>query len=97
MKNKRGISAIVATLMLILLAIVAFAIIATVIRQSVSKSSENIALSAKCLEIDMKVTKVINTTVRSGTDWTYNVTISRETGGDFPVTDFKIVFDEATG
>ena len=77
MKNKKGLSAIVATLLIILLAIIAFAIVATIVQNTAKKTAEKIELNQKCLDVVIHATEVVH---HEGT--TFNVTLSRSLGGD---------------
>ncbi len=76
-RDKKGLSAIVTTLIIILLAIAAFAIVAKVIMPLIQESTEKIKLSSECLDVDLQVTKVINETGGN-----YSVSLKRGTTGD---------------
>lgn len=89
MKNKKGLSAIVATLIIILLAIVAFAIISVVIRNTVTKGAENIELGQKCLEVEMHATKIV---YLDGAR--FNITFSRSISGE-TIDGIKVVLINA--
>src|SRR3989344_4050942 len=90
LKNKKAVSPIIATLMIVLLTIVIFAIIAVVVRNTTKSGSENIALSNKCLEVDMQITKVSQNSLNNSQ---YEVILSRESGGDFDVDNVVLVFE----
>ena len=76
MENKRGLSAIVATLIIILLVLVAVGIIWVVVRNLIQEGSEQIEISTKCLAIDLRAVSVNETTAG-----TYSVTL-RLAGGE---------------
>lgn len=58
MKNKKGLSDVVTTLIIILLAIVAIAIVWFVVQNLLEKQSTNINYNTKCLGIDIQATKM---------------------------------------
>ena len=70
--NKKGLSAIVATLMIILLVLIAVGIIWVVVRNVVESGTQNIDIGAKCLEVDVRATAVSPTN---------QVTLERGAGG----------------
>jgi len=88
--NKKGLSTIVATLLIILLTLVAVGIIWIVIRNVVQQGTDQIDIDSKCLAASVEATKVTNDT----TD--YYVTITRN-GGDEPLGGVKLVFTTAEG
>lgn len=88
-KEKRGISAIVATLIIILLAIVAFAIVATVVQNQVENSAQEFNLQEKCLDVGIEATKVKNV---SGSG-NYSVTLDRDAGGE-AIDGVRLVFED---
>ncbi len=92
MNSKRGLSTIVATLIIILLVIVAFGIISVVIRQTVTTGSEKIELNSKCLEVEIRATKVVSL----GNNL-YEVTLSRSSSGDFPLDGVDLIFEDELG
>ncbi len=97
MENKKGMSAIVATLVIILLAIVAFGIVSVVVKQTVSKGAEGIELSSKCLDIEIHASKVVPSLDNDGNAilGTYDVTLTRSAAGDFPIDGVDLVFTDA--
>ena len=76
MKNKRGLSDIVATLIIILLVIVAAGIIWVVVRNVVQSGAEQVEFGQKCFQVNLQAVGVVNT---STTD--YDVTLRRLAGG----------------
>jgi len=77
MKNKRGLSDIVATLIIILLVIVAAGIIWVVVRNVVQSGAEQVEFGQKCFQVNLQYVGVVD----NGDD-TYNVTLRRLSGGD---------------
>lgn len=94
MKNKKGLSTVVTTLIIILLVLVAVGIIWGVVNNLLNKSSGTIESSTKCLDLEVKAAKVVNTTV-DGDD--YRVTLTRTAAGDEEDIYAKIVFYNAAG
>lgn len=72
--GKRGLSEIVATLIVILLVIIAIGIIWTVVRNLIQSGSEQIDLASKCSNLDINA---INVTENPDTDGTYWVRLTR--------------------
>ncbi|MEK6833456.1 MAG: archaellin/type IV pilin N-terminal domain-containing protein [Nanoarchaeota archaeon] len=90
--NKKGLSTIVATLLIILLTLVAVGIIWVVVRNVVKGGSEQVDIDAKCLQAIVEVTNVENTT--AGTlDGDFNVTLSRTSGSEI-IGGVKLVFTD---
>jgi len=78
MKNKKGLSGIVTTLIIILLVIAAIAMIWPAVKGLLSGGSDTLTKTSACLQLEFKTTKVLETPADSGI---YNVTIQR-IGGD---------------
>jgi len=79
--KKRGMSAVVTTLIIILLAIVAMGIIWVVVRNIINKGSDEITLTG--LTLDLEITKAVaddNGTPDDETDDILNVTVKRNSG-----------------
>jgi len=91
MKNNKGLSAVVTTLIIILLTIVAIMIIWGVVKGLLDNSKGTIETSTACLEIDIQATKVMN--VSSGN---YTVTIARTSGGEDIIEGIEIVLSSET-
>ena len=87
-KNKKGLSMVVTTLIIILLVLVATGIIWGVVNNLLGRSTGNIQTSAKCLDADIQATKVNETS-----EGVYNVTLKRSSTGDAETSFFaKVVF-----
>lgn len=54
--NKKGLSTVVTTLIIILLVLVAVGIIWIVVRNVIEQGADNIDISTKCLNVDVRVT-----------------------------------------
>lgn len=95
-KNNKGISEIVVTIIIILLAIVVFAVVSVLIRGTVSKGAEDIALSANCLDVEMHAEKIALVSERSlpGAPIGYNVTVSRSGAGE-NLDGVKLILEDA--
>jgi hypothetical protein len=77
MKNNKGLSTVVTTLIIILLVLVAVGIIWGVVNNLLTKSKSNINANTRCMDIDIKATKVLD-----NGDGTFNVTLSRTSTGE---------------
>ncbi len=89
--NKRGLSTVVTTLIIILLVLVAIGIIWIVIRGVIETGTESIDYSVKCLKVDVSATAV-----NCSNPVACVVTLSRKAGGD-AIEGVKFVFYNATG
>lgn len=77
--NKKGLSAVVVTLILVLLAIVAVGVVWAVVNGILQTSSGQIGQGTACLDISVSATNV----VAGASAGTYDVTLKRtSTGGD---------------
>ena len=78
MNDRRGLSAIVVTLIMILLMLVAVGIVWVVVRNIIESGTGQIDLSTRCLELGITAIALVNTSL---TD--YDLTLNRSpTGGD---------------
>jgi flagellin-like protein len=75
-KNKRGLSAVVTTLLIILLTIIAVGIIWVVIRNLVEQGSQQIDITTQCASLDVRAVSVVD---EGGGN--YTVTLTRRAGG----------------
>ncbi len=87
MKNNKGLSTVVTTLIIILLVLVAVGIIWGVVNNLLGKSTGTIETSTKCLDVNVEATKVVGTPGSV----LYNVTLYRAPTGDGEVG-AKLVF-----
>jgi len=88
--NKRGLSAVVTTLIIILLVLVAIGIIWVVVRNIIQGGAGGIELSAKCLNINVKATAV------SCSDGICDVTLTRTGSNNDELAGVKLVFFNET-
>jgi len=84
--NKKGLSTIVATLLIILLTIVAAGIIWAVVSGVVNLGGEQVDIGSKCLQANVVATKVNNLSAES-----FDVTLLRE-GGSGDIGGVKMIF-----
>lgn len=87
-ENKKGLSTVVTTLIIILLVLVAIGIVWVVVRGVVEQSTTSIDYKTKCLILDVRAIAVINNPVGSTT---YDVTLKRTSGGE-DIGGVKMVF-----
>ena len=85
-KQKKGLSTVITSLIIILLVLVAIGIIYVVYINIVEKGTQTMNIGVKCLEVDIRATEVTNT---AGTN--YDVALTRKAGGD-DVGGVKLVF-----
>jgi hypothetical protein len=90
--NKQGLSTIVATLLIIMLTLVAVGIIWVVVRNVVGGGTQQVGIDAMCMQTDVQATKV----VKDEASGSFNVTLSRTTGED-EIGGVKLVFTNAEG
>ena len=85
-------SAVVTTLIIILLVIVALGIIWVVIKNVLTRGTEQVELATKCREVDIEIVKVTDT-LGDGTD--YDITIKR-TGAGETIAGIKVLLYNTT-
>lgn len=90
MKNNKGLSTVVTTLIIILLVLVAVGIIWGVVNNLLGKSSGTIESSTKCLDLEIRAVKVNQTA-----DGVYDITLKRSSAGDDEDIYAKIVLYNA--
>jgi len=90
MENKKGMSAVVTTLIIILLVIVALGIIWVVVKNVIQGGVEQVDLSTKCREVEVRAVKLVANSATS-----YDVTLSRTGAGD-EIGGIKIVLANTT-
>jgi len=89
MKEKKGLSTVVTTLILVLLVLAAIGIIWNPIKSLLTKSGNSLDRT-KCLDVDIQATNVVNIT-----DTTYNITLTRSAAGEGAFSAKLILFDKA--
>jgi hypothetical protein len=75
--EKKGLSAVVTALVIILLVLVAVGVVWIVVKDIVERGVTSIDVTSKCLEVDLRAVEVIETSPGN-----YNVTIERRAGGE---------------
>ena len=96
MSNKKGLSTVVTTLIIILLVLVAVGIIWGVVNNLLTKSKGKIESSAECFDLDVHAVKVSDDTSDGG-DNDYNVFLERSAGGSDSAIYAKVSFVNAGG
>ena len=92
MENKQGMSAVVTTLIIILLVIVALGIIWVVVKNVIDSGKEQVEWAEKCRPVEIQAVKI----VASGANFDeYDVTLSRTGMGDV-IAGVKLVFSNGT-
>ncbi len=94
-KNTKGLSTIVATLLIILLTLVAVGIIWVVVKNVVQGGTEQVDIDAKCLQASVVATKVVNLSDPATVGGNYEVTLTREGSGD-AIGGVRLVFMNAS-
>jgi len=90
--NKKGLSTIVATLLIILLTLVAVGIIWVVVRNVIQGGTDQMEIDAKCIQANVVATNVAVFSVNASAN-NYNVTLSRQSG-DEAIGGVKLVFTD---
>jgi len=92
LKNKKGLSTVITTLLIVLLVLVAIGIIWVVVSNLVEKGTEQTQLTTNCLEADLQITYVaVGTTTLYGSY--LNATIQRSSGeSNLEIPGFKLLF-----
>jgi hypothetical protein len=93
MNNKRGLSTIVTTLIIVALSLVAVGIVWVVVNNIVTKQTANIDYKAKCLDLEVRATSANCTIV--GTNYACDVTLKR-TLGEEAIGGVRLVFTDGT-
>ncbi|HLC78531.1 MAG TPA: hypothetical protein VJH92_05385 [Candidatus Nanoarchaeia archaeon] len=89
-KDKRGLSTVVTTLIIILLVLVAIGIIWVVIRGVIEGGTQTADYAVKCLAVDVRTTAL-----SCNTSSFCNVTLMRNAGGE-PIAGVKMIFYNTT-
>lgn len=90
MSNKKGISDVITTVLIVLLSLVAIAIVWSFISPLITKSGQQVAQTQACLSASLEVTDC----KLSGT--MYNVTVHRNAGAA-DVKEIKLIFAKSDG
>jgi len=92
-QNKKGLSAIITTLLVVLLVLVAVGIVWAVVRNVISGGVEDIELNNKCLNVDMRATAVVCTGANPDV---CDVTLERTGSNTDEIAGVKLVFRDST-
>lgn len=93
MKNKKGLSGIVTTLIIILLVIAAVGVIWGVVGGLLESGTGSINKGALCLEIDLHATQVVGDALAGD----YNVTLERKSGPQDQLAKAAVTFYSEVG
>ena len=79
LRDVKGLSNVIVTLIMIVLVLVAVGLIWTAVQSNIESGTEQIEVSSKCLKVDIKATKLECSGVNNGV---CSVTVTRNVGGD---------------
>ncbi len=88
-KNKRGVSTIVITVIMVALVLAAVGVVWVVVNNLIGKSAGEAEIAGKCLSVDVKATLVTCTT------GTCDVTLERTGTGDDEIAGVALVFRDS--
>lgn len=91
MENKKGLSTIVVTLIIILLSLVAVGVVWGVVNNLIKSGSEGVDVNSKCLNINIEATAV-----DCDVGYLCDVTMTRTGTMDVAIAGVKLVFKNAT-
>jgi hypothetical protein len=91
MRNNKGLSTIVTTLIIILLTLVAIGIIWAVVSNLLNRSSGTVESTTKCIDIDIRATKV----VENG-NGNYTITLKRSANGEGEMCAKIVIYNNVT-
>jgi hypothetical protein len=94
MSNKKGISDVVTTVLIVLLSLVAVAIVWSFLSPLITKSGTQIAQTQACLSASLEVSGCNLDT--ADTIWNYSVTVKRN-AGTANITSIKLIFGKTDG
>ena len=95
-ENKRGMSDIVVTLVIILLSLIAIGVVWVVVNNLIKSGTENVNWNAKCMKVTVDVTAVsCNASVQYGIADRCSVTV-RKTGTTDALSGVRVVFFNTT-
>ena len=93
-KNQRGLSAVITSMILILLVLTSIGIIWVVIKTFIEQNKEEIQYKSQCIGIDLQITNIECSNSGEGSNYKCNITLSRGTGGgDF--NGLRIIFSNS--
>ena len=89
-RNKKGLSAVVTTLIIILLVLVAVGVLYTVFMKFIKTGTETMDLNTKCLAVNIEAIAVKNESPMTNPKVNYSIRLTRTAGGD-EIAGIKIV------
>jgi hypothetical protein len=92
--NRRGLSTIVVTLIIILLSLVSIGVVWVVVNNLIKSGTSGVEIGTKCLGVDVVATAV--TCTPNGVDEFCSTTLSRTGTGTGEIGGVKLVFSNAT-
>jgi uncharacterized membrane protein YqiK len=95
MKNKQGLSDIVITLIIVLLALVAIGVVWVVVNNLIKSNTQGININAQCLGVNLQITQA-NCSATGATDKNCSVQIMRTGTGTNQLGGIKLVFSNTT-
>lgn len=94
MENKRGLSTIVVTLIIILISLVAVGIVWVVVRNVINAGTQGVDVSSRCLNINVEATAVNCSS--AGSSRMCDVQLMRSGTGSDAIAGVKLVFKNTT-
>jgi len=94
MESKKGLSTIVVTLIIILLSLVAVGVVWVVVRNLITSGSQGVEINAKCLNINLEVSKVNCSS--AGVSRICDVKLMRSGTGTDAIAGVKLIFKNST-
>jgi hypothetical protein len=94
--QKRGLSTVVASLLVILLVIVAVGVVWTVARNVLTGGAEQFDVGAKCLQVNLELQKALEKNNSELGTSNYSVTMKRIPPGEGDIGGLKLVFFNST-
>ena len=89
-ENKRGLSTIVVTLIIVLLSLVAVGVVWVVVRGIINTGTQGVEINSKCLAVTVEASKV--NCSNGATNVTCDVTLTRTGTGNDQIAGVKLLF-----
>lgn len=96
MENKKGLSTIITTLLIILLVLVAIGIVWVVVQNILTTGTENVGLLSQCPMIQLQIKGVTNCGLEATGRENCTVQLYRPSGGDMDDLSFRITASDGT-
>lgn len=94
MRNKKGLSDIVVTLIIIVISLAAVGLVWFVVNNLVKSGSQNIDVSSKCLGVDIEIAQA--NCSQGATNFACDLTVSRTGSETSPIGGVKLIFRNST-